>query len=160
MSNTAQLKALGMILEGASTLAFSLYNDSREEQLEGGLDKLAKVLGFDIRTGPGPASDTSKGSKPEAPADEVSTGSTGDTAVATAETATETATETETKLDSVLALLNDERYTLRTAKSIEEKTGLSLSDVKALLDENGIAYVVKHKRNNRNAKLVGLAARN
>jgi hypothetical protein len=56
-------------------------------------------------------------------------------------------------------LLNDERYKLRSASSIEEKTGLDADQVEDLLYENDIDYVTRHKTSD-GSLLFGLASRN
>lgn len=62
-------------------------------------------------------------------------------------------------IDIILEMLQDPRYTLRSFKSIEEKTGLDQEDVCQLLDAEGYEFVVKTKRDS-DEQVVGLEARN
>jgi hypothetical protein len=75
------------------------------------------------------------------------------------ETTASAATDTQTPLDIVLGLLKDERYTLRSAKSLAEKSGLSVDEVEELLNDNDIEYVTKRKRGSGDL-LIGLEERN
>lgn len=62
-------------------------------------------------------------------------------------------------LDKIVALLSDERYTLRKLSTLAEETGLSEGDVIYELDNSDVRYITRVKRGN-GAKLIGLLARN
>ncbi len=64
------------------------------------------------------------------------------------------------KFDSLMAELNDSRYTLRSVGELLAKTGIeSASDLYRTLTDNGVGYVSKTRRSDR-AALVGLSSRN
>lgn len=67
-------------------------------------------------------------------------------------------TAVTSSFDTVMNLLNDDRYTLRSFKSIQEATGLEQEDVCHLLNAEGIEFVVLHNRNGD--AVVGLESRN
>ena len=62
-------------------------------------------------------------------------------------------------LSTILSMLQDPRFTLRTLLSICTKTGLSADMIYGLLGDNEIPYVVKYKRGSRE-DLIGLSERN
>lgn len=67
----------------------------------------------------------------------------------------------KTTLEIVNELLNDPRYTLRTASSVIEKSGFAgdAEDLADYLGDNDIDVVIKHRRSD-GAALIGLADRN
>jgi len=62
-------------------------------------------------------------------------------------------------LSTILGMLQDPRFTLRTLLSICTKTGLSADMIYQLLGDNEIPYVVKYKRGSHE-ELIGLSERN
>jgi len=66
--------------------------------------------------------------------------------------------QTVRDIDNIMVHLADPRYTLRSVDELEQKTGLDSDDIKDILDEFGIEYVIKRRRAD-GAALIGLAAR-
>ena len=59
----------------------------------------------------------------------------------------------------LMDMLNDERYTMRTVKSLEEKTDWSYDTICAYLNDKGL-YFSEYNRRSDGALMIGLDSRN
>jgi hypothetical protein len=157
---TAQLKAVAMILNGVALLADIQYANAREDEQDEAIGEIKDLVGHIFGVKPEGEPADNKGEQPAQP--EASVGEDATTGAPVAEASVGSAVAESapvSPLDQVLALLNDERYKLRSASSIEEKTGLDADQVEDLLYENDIDYVTRHKTSD-GSLLFGLASRN
>jgi hypothetical protein len=155
---TAQLKAVAMILNGVALLADIQYADARDEEHDDEIDQIKGIVGqiFGVKPAGEPADN--KGEQPAQPVAEPSTGS-GEVNVGAPVASSSAEAAPKSTLEQVLELLKDERYKLRSADSIEEKTGLNADQVEDLLYENDVNYITRHKSSD-GSLLFGLAERN
>lgn len=65
----------------------------------------------------------------------------------------------ETKFYELVALLNDDRYALRSVASLTEKLGVTANELFATLDAESIDYVTRTRRSD-GAQMIGLTERN
>lgn len=61
--------------------------------------------------------------------------------------------------DVLMGMLNDERYTMRTVNSLEEKTGWSYDKIRAYLNDEGF-YFSEYPRRSDGSLMIGLDSRN
>lgn len=142
----ASIESTHRLIEGLVQDAERSENQEKADAVRSALTELMGSFGRRPRS-----EDSTSGS---AKADQVD-------APSSAEPTTTAATTTEkTPVDIAIELLSDERYTLRTVKSVLEKTGFEDQDaLEDALDEADVDYVIKSRRRDR-AALVGLASRN
>jgi hypothetical protein len=151
MNTVNVLEALVANLEASHRIAVELLQSAQDDATEQHLDAIGSLV-------------KAFGGKKESAEAETD-------AAKTDTTATETDTATQTSVDEaapvkpthevLMEMLNDERYTLRTAKSLIEKSGFS-GDADALAEyfDDNLVDVVRLNRRSDGAEVFGLADRN
>lgn len=143
MSNTKLLSALALSLTGLAQLAEYLEGEALVEDNKESCERISKLVAkFRAEHG-----DTCKPAEVQNPSQ--------------AEVQSQDQAEVQNPCEaekSLLEMLKDNRYTLRSFASIEEKTGLTSEAVSQFLEAEGIEFVVKYT--SASEPLVGLASRN